>query len=377
MLVQIGIFAILDAFAGVPTGLIQNPEPNPGVINDSLQERILERFEYFSETEQEAILKRTYRAALEAPHPLAKAAHYLENDPQLAKLPKFQYDAERNFDAATYAPALGLKTKALTNKSSSWKKAHKNFFKVLPLPEHGATWEYDYGRNGLIPPQETLSRKERLRKLMNGQWPDPGRIAALTAATLDHRTNLDPVADYFEHHYRDRSGRVYTGMRLYDVWGSGREIEVSDVESIAYLRNIAHDNRLRSPIPGRYHNRIYAQISKSFEEWRDYRVLVEGLALRLESPQAELSIWFTSIGAQVDEAWALVFHDPPAMRKLLETAATRKEFFQQLERATLNPEGGRDALFERVEERPRVHEIVAHAVHQQLKLEGLLGLGRR
>ncbi|KAA3604994.1 MAG: hypothetical protein DWQ01_20540 [Planctomycetota bacterium] len=372
---MIDLFLTFTCLASVAGSLFSPPQE--AVISAQNQARILERFADFPDAEKARVVKRIYQAALEADHPMARAAKVLEEDAQLAALEVLDPEPSRHYDPERYAPALQLRTKIETPKSQRWKRLEKHFFRVIPLPVRDRNWQYDYGRNALLHPEKPLSPTEQLQRLMAGQWPEPGRIAALAEAVLDHDAGRDAIADYFQHHYRDRNGRVYRGIRLEDVWGSGRELEVSDVEAIAWLRLIAKENRVTSPINSSLHRRIYGRISDSFADWRDYRLLRQGLAWRLEQPDHELPIWFSSIGDSVNLAWAYVGHDPHRMRNLLKTHPTRQRFFQHLEQALEQPGDQAEAWRNELDLRPQLPVVLANAVRQQLRLEGLFGLGRR
>ncbi len=342
---------------------VQDPAPQ-----DSVVQRLLPRFRSLPPEEQDRVVARAYQAALALDHPLARAAAALESGADA--LPVLDADPARSYAAEVYAPALKLKTSVIPPTTSRWKRAHKRFFPRFPLPDRAGSWQWDHGRNALIRPETALSAEQRLLALLAGNWPEPGRLAALAEARFDDQPELDPVADYFGHHYRDRDGRVYAGMRLGDVWGSGQEIEVSDVEAIAYLRLIAKENRLQSPIPGRLHDRIYQRISASFEAWREHHQLRRALALRLCREGTELPLAYRGLSERVDQAWVELGHDPARAAALLAQSGDRPSFFAALSALPADQKAA-------PEERAGLGPWLRQAAVDVCREEGLLGLGRR
>jgi hypothetical protein len=335
---------------------------------DLLVERVVGRFRSLSAEEQERIAERAYRAALASDHALARVAAALEAG--AAGLPVIAADPRRQFDARRYAPALKLDTTFLERGEEPWEEAHEIFFPRFPLPVRDAVWEWDAGRNALVRPLVPLSPEKRLEALLRGSWPHPGRLEALAEARFDDRGELDPLAEYFRHHYRDRAGRVFVGMRLEDVWGSGREIEVSDVEAVAWLRRIAGETKPVSPIPGKLHDPIYRRIAADFERWRDYRQLRQALAASLVASPPELPLAYRGLAERLEQTWQDLGHDPGRALALLRATEDRPGFFAA---AGAVPPEERAAPVERA----GLPAWLRQAAETVCREEGLLGLGRR
>ncbi|MBL7007879.1 MAG: hypothetical protein ISR76_02700 [Planctomycetes bacterium] len=355
----------LFALGGDPVAVIRPQDPPP---SDPLLERLLPRFHSLPAEEQQRLVERAYQAALGADHPLARAAAALEG--AAGGLAVLEADPQRSYSASQFAPALKLGTTVLERDSSSWKRTHQRFFPLFPLPDRSGVWEWDYGRNALLKPAVAPSPEQRLKALLAGDWPDPGRLAALAEARFDGDGGMDAAADYFAHHYRDRDGRVYSGMRLDDVWGSGREIEVSDVEAIAYLRLLGGDDRLQSPIPARLHDGIYRRISDAFAGWRDYRQLRQALAARLCAEAAELPLAYRGLSERIDQVWGELGHDPERVLELLRGANDRPQFFAAVAAVAAEDKAA-------PEERAGLGPWLRLAAETTCREEGLLGLGRR
>ncbi|TAH39237.1 MAG: hypothetical protein EYC70_00175 [Planctomycetota bacterium] len=358
------ILAISGAFPG-------QEQPDPA------RARLLERLGQLPPPEQAELAQRVYRSVLQSAHPVAAAAARLEGDPALAALPVLEAEPARAFDADEYAPALGLRTRVLRPSEAAWKKAEKQYFGAGKVPEHGAHWSYDHGRNALLRPLPEQTPEQIVAALYAGRWPHPGRLQALAEAALDHDASMDAASDYFNHAYRDRSGRVYSGMRLYELWNSGKEIEISDVEAIAWLRTVAGDRSVSSPIPAKKHAAIYQRIAQSFQSVREYQTLRQALAARCADPQGALPLLFSGEERSIDQVWALADHDPAAVRALLQQFPGREAFLLEIARQLREPPCGAPELARRLAARADLEQAVAAAAAAALESEGLLGIGRR
>ncbi|HEX9793719.1 MAG TPA: hypothetical protein VGC54_07015 [Planctomycetota bacterium] len=380
-----GLALLPAARADVPAGVatwLQEPvevdSPTEEAVADPVLQRILERFRQFPAAQQEAMLARIEASVRQHEHLLIRVAKALESDATLAALPVVAPDPQRSYSAEIYAPALGLSTRNAELDGRQSQTVMKHFF-AAPVPpfREGAQWQYDAGRRALIAPLERPTPETRLRAFYAGRWPEPGRLQALATAALDDDPGQKTAADYFAHHYRDRDGVVYDGLRLFEIWGSGREFEVSDVEAIAFLREVAGENRLNSPIPASLHKRVYARIEESFRSWRDYSVLREALAARLAGPELPLPPVLASLGRELDQAWAIAGHEPARMRALLAGGDDRKAFFAAVGKAGKRPPLGAEETAAQLAGREGLQAAIASATLDALRDEGLLGLGRR
>ena len=352
------------------------PQEPAEKTRDPLAERVLERFRDLPPQHQERIFAAAYEAARECGNPLAERLKAVLANDSLTDLRRVAYEPDRNFEAGLYARALALRTRVIGPESASWQRLHDSFFPTLGLPDRTRRWQYDYGAPGLVEPAEPPDPADKLADLLAGRWPEGDRLSALAAAALHWNRELQPVADYFAHCYRDRQGRVFSGMQLYDVWGSGREFEVSDVEAIAWLRLVAREEEIRSPIPARLHGEIYRRMSASYKAWREYRTLHEAVAARFLHPQGGVPRLYAGAAPRMDVAWALVGHDLDAMRAILEGCQDRNDFFTAIDRLQAE-RGETEEFYQELRSQESLPRMIREAVLPVMRLEGLMGLGRR
>lgn len=361
--------ALLLGFAALVQAELGRPET-----------RALERLAELSEAEQTRVGDAVYRAVLSAEHPLLRAAASLHGHPRLLAAPRLAPEPGRAFAAEEFAPALALKTKVFEPESAAWKSVHKRLLGGrTPPPWPAERMRWDPGRDALIQPARALSPAELVSALLLGRWPADERVVCAALAALDDEPERNPAADYFEHAYRNRSGGVYSGIRLADVWDCGREFEVSDVEAIAWLRQVGGGTELVSPIPGSKHREIYQRIEISYLDWREHWSLREALARRMLAPWTDPEPLWRGARDALDQAWILAGHDPERMSARLRAHSDRVAFLASVraeqEAVTDAAELARRAAA--AEARASLSAAIGAAARAALREEGLLGLGVR
>jgi hypothetical protein len=336
----------------------------------------LRRFDLLSAEEQEVVVEELRAAVLAGSHPLLQAAATGAAHPRVIAAETAPWTPERAFDADLYAPALKLRTRVVDVDDAAWRKVVRTFLRdEAPLPP--TRWRWDAGRDALIAPALPIAPRAVVEALLRGRWPDDGLEAARVAGMLDGRDALGPAAGYFAHHYRDRDGRIYRGVTLAAVWGSGLELEISDVEAVAWLRLVEGREDIESPIPGRLHRPIHELIKRGYARVHEEQVLREGLAARLIDPTAPLPPTLRGVTRLIDDALVAVRHDPLALESLLTRlkgrAATLAEFSD-----LGDADDGRDPQRARHRAaRGSLTQAIADAALVAARDAGLLGFGRR
>ena len=353
------------------------PQPNTSAALLSEQDQnIMRRFDGLPEEDQLRIADELQRQVLELHHPLCEAARALLNERKLSSLEALPKEGLQVYASDEYAPKLKLPTKLLEPTNKTWEKFFRRTFRN-GIVDRSMLWDWDYGRNlPLKPPLQ--APREVVIDLLCGRWPVQGKLAAYAEGILDRDGKWDAAADYFAHAYRDRAGRVYLGIPLYEVWNSQTTFGISDVESIAFMRLVAKDDRYVSPIPAALHDGIYKQIETQFEAYRDYRSLHHALAQRLVSPNGALPAQFAGIAETIDLAWVLMEHKPRRMAALLERNPTRQLFLAALakEMPAVGKENELAYWAAHAEARTTLAGLLRSTALDFLSDEGLLGFRR-
>ena len=309
---------LLLSFAQVGESSILEP------ATDSLEGNILRRFDGLPLEERERIAQELVPFVLEQDHPLCETTLGLLNDRRLRNAPITPREALLEFSPKEYAPALKLKTKHVKVGTKTWERFRKRYLRSA-TPQRYETWAWNYASNGFF--EETGAKpRDTVIAMLMGRWPDSGKFSAFAEGSLDYERDFDPIADYFEHVYRDRNGKVYDEFRLYDMWGSQVEFGISDVESIAFLRLIEESDRLKSPIAASEHDGIYEKIETRFTAYREYRDLHHALAQRMVDPNGLVPRIYGEVAPSFDQAWILMGHSSRRMATFLKQNPTRKKF---------------------------------------------------
>ena len=284
------------------------------------------------------------------------------------------------FDHEQYASKLKLKYNELRPSSSKWKKVGA---RSLPdgVPNEDGETRYDYATQSLVT-HGVKSWGKALSALSKGSLDEISEFSSRCEGVLDGDGGMAKSADYFAHTYRDRNGYVYSGVRLFDIWNAETEIGISDVEGVAFLRNVLDEHRIESPIDDRYHAKLYQRISEDFAKWREYQLLRQTLALLQLNPNATIDIMYRGIRANLVNAWIMLQFDPQRMADYLKLHPTRDEFTASIAkdlRAIIQPQLGMplpDGYEENKLASDNCITELIYLTNQVLRRNGLLGIRR-
>lgn len=370
MLGSLLVLALATPLAAQQEGAEQDTPADPQLS------RAWERWEQFEEAEHREMAAAIEAYVFDAEHPKLRAMAAMrasETGPKTLR--------ERDlpvFDAREYAPALKLRTKTITRKKSSWKRFAKKYG-VDPDARPENDWVWSSGRQALLAPADSPpTSRARIESMLKGELPEPDFWLARIEAELDFDALIQESSAYFEHNYRDRGGNLYEGIALADLWAARREFGISDVESVAFLRDILGDDSIRSPIPSRLHNGIYALIREQFEEVREAQQLRRALAGSYLGIEDHVPLVLRGVMPRLDLAWALVDDEPARMRAWLEEHPTRMAFLASME-ARIHARLQSDGISEQeLAARPgSLSAQLASRAREGMRREGLMGLRGR
>jgi hypothetical protein len=370
MLIRLPKALILGVFVPLlaSSGLAQTGSPE--------LDRIIQRFDQFEATEQAQMLASIQSFIYAQKGPVLASIGHLEAFLADGKLVQIDPEKPRYYDAKKFAPALKLRTRVIKSSSSAGRSLGKKY----PNTEADidpANWHWSYGRKALIRPENERSNVEKLKLLWQGKLPQSSLISSQIEALLHTDDRQTEIADYFEHCYRDRKGKVYPGLSLARMWGSGATFGISDVESVAYLQLILDEHQIKSPIPKRLHDGIYSLIRDSFAEYRDYRQLRQGLAARYADPAGQVPPILASITERFDLAWVYLNYDIARMKKFLQQNPGRKEFLIALSAMEKEPPVEAEFVQQILADRAAFSSRLASYARDAMRREGLMGLRGR
>jgi hypothetical protein len=146
-----------------------------------------------------------------------------------------------------------------------------------------------------------------------GRVPDSDLAQAIVAARLD-KGGQRVAHRAFAHAYSDRAGKALREVTLYDVWGSGLEMEMPDVECLGIVHEVLGDwKSWVAPVPPTQHDALYARIGELFIDLRAEREMGQALAATYLQGEPPLAATYQAHRDRLHALWAQVGCDPSAL----------------------------------------------------------------
>jgi|GEM_PF-2743469 len=240
---------------------------------------LIDRFLQLNANRQRLFIDQIESKITERDLPLARLVQELLQHPEAPASPPPHPKGKTWFDENKYAPNLPIKRKVLSENSPLMTRGRNKFLKNKVWYDLRSDYRYHLGKNKIIQLKKDRLPEDHLRQYLLGYPPRSDLAREILLKILDTRSSWDKYADYFDHTYTDRIGKVYLGITIFDVWNSGQQLECPDVDVIPYAWEILGDRSWKSPIPaGRRRTELYRTISVSFRDFRRYRLMLEGVA---------------------------------------------------------------------------------------------------
>ena len=258
------------------------------------------------------------------------------------------------YDGAKHAPAQPILRKMLPpeNPKVVAERKRMGLTQVEPAP----AWVYDWATGMVLQWDKPFAPDHLFELALAGRAPEQDLAIALIEQALDLGT-LRPIHKAFGHTYASRTGTAYSGISLYDAWGSGVKIEMPDIECLGILHDVENDWRsFTAPVPGGQQASLYKRIGKMFHSIRRERGLAQALAASYFDADPELDptyssatdrlqLFWTKHDSALDESRAALpvsseWDDWWESLALLQTDADLAELAAQ-RRMSLRAEGGR------------------------------------
>lgn len=200
-------------------------------------------------------------------------------------LDRIPFEGPRFFEPKVYAPVQSARSYVAAD---TWDYERQRDL-MRPWESDPPYWSikvfYSYGDNKAWELPDALTPEHYLQDFFLGFPPDVDVLAVWLERQFDHDKSLDKIADHFAHAYCDRVGNCYAHITIYDAFASQSQIEMSDVDVIAFARNVQNDRSFVSPIPGNAkRQRLYDDMKASFTKYFQHRTLCEAAARIYVSP---------------------------------------------------------------------------------------------
>jgi hypothetical protein len=192
---------------------------------------------------------------------------------------------------------------------------------------------YDWLSGTAVRSAAELDDEERFANLVHGFAPNADHAVARVLAVLDNDADQRRLAAYFDHLYADRAGRVFEGVTLFEAWDRAADVEMPDVDAIAFARTILGSRSFASPIPAdKRRDRLYGQVRDAFVRHREYRTLRLALAATFVTASPPVDPAYEGLLMRCHWLWQHHGEDPRQLAAHLAAAGDRTRLLDDVDR---------------------------------------------
>ncbi len=221
------------------------------------------------------------------------------------------------YDARRHAPAQPIQRTFLAEDSPAVKRWQKRLAASQPARKLRVAWSYDYAKGSVVRQAPIFDPERIFENGVAGFPPDLDLAQALVEQSLDDGS-LSAIHAAFAHAYADRGGHAYPGMTLYDVWASGAQMEMPDVECLGIVHDILGEwKRWVAPVPPTEHEALYDLLGELFLRAYHHRSLREALARTYLQADPALPAALGPHCTRLHALWDRHASDPAALAKVL------------------------------------------------------------
>ena len=251
--------------------------------------------------------------------------YVLERQPQDAGLWPLSEPAPI-FDPETHAPRQPIARTRLAPDSNQAAQARRKFEVELEDEELERAWFYDWGRGGIFRNEEDDPTERLFRNAMRGYPPELDLVCALVALELDGGDERVALSA-FGHAYSDRSGRVFPGVTLYDVWGSGKTFETPDIETLGIVHDVLGNwSKWKAPVSSSKQRSLYDTVGELYRNASRYRGLREALVDLYAMSRPRNRYGYENNRNRLHALWEHAASEPETLAPLLPNAKKWKSF---------------------------------------------------
>jgi hypothetical protein len=235
------------------------------------------------------------------------------------------------YKASVHAPAQVITRRFVARPSRSQQAWIRKVFRARASEAAPPAWTYDYARGTVVSRTESgavqASPSHLFRLALAGRVPDSDLAQAIVASRLD-QGGQRVAHRAFAHAYSDRAGMALRQVSLYDVWASGLEMEMPDVECLGIVHDVLGDwKSWVAPVPPTKHDELYERIGLIFLDLRTERELGQALAATYFQADPPLAATYLAHRDRMHALWAQVGCDPAVLVADLPTTDEQLEKF--------------------------------------------------
>lgn len=232
------------------------PTPGPIALSSFQQQRVLARVGKLAPKKRAALLARCLEAARATGAPQVELV-----DGWLERAELVPDDVGGPAELAAHDPQefRGGPARRVLEDSD---RAVRERLPAAELPERAHSFDYRFATGRLVVGTRRTAVEE-LAELLEGRLPEHDLARALVLEALDRSARYRVEAEYFAHLYTDRDGNAYPDVTLFDVWSTGIEVEVPDVDVRAYAAKVWNDREIPIPLEQEDQELWYPRVAES------------------------------------------------------------------------------------------------------------------
>ena len=230
------------------------------------------------------------------------------------------------FDPARHCPKQPIQRRFVSAKTGKHRKVVQEMLSGLERVMKPAV-RYDWARGELIRVAPFDDPQRIAHNAAHGFTPYTDIVEAWVVKSLDGGAMGDQ-ARAFGHAYADRSGNAYREITLFEAWGSGRDMEMPDVECLGIIHSLDDDWKTYvAPVNARLHSRLYGRIGEHYVPYKAYRDLREAIARTYVTYEPALPTGYSTTRDKLHGFWERAGSDPAALARSLPGTDDWKEWF--------------------------------------------------
>lgn len=236
------------------------------------------------------------------------------------------------FDSARHCPKQPIQRRFVSTETGKHRKVVEEMLGGLERVMKPAV-RYDWARGELIRVAPFEEPQRIAHNAAHGFTPYTDLVEAWVVKSLDGGAMGDQ-ARAFGHAYADRSGNAYREITLFEAWGSGRDMEMPDVECLGIIHSLDDDWKTYvAPVNPRLHSRLYGRIGEHYVPYKAYRDLREAIARTYVTYEPALPTGYSTTRDKLHGFWERAGSDPAALARSLPGTDGWREWFVREGRA--------------------------------------------
>jgi hypothetical protein len=233
------------------------------------------------------------------------------------------------FVSKEHTPENDIPRHPLDPESSQVTSLRRSLLGKAPSPRFQSGFRYDYSTRSVVRGKDWKSPERIFANALNGLPPDGDLVEALVERALDDGKEQKALTA-FAHAYTDREGGVYSGITLYDAWGSGTEFETPDVDTLGIVHTVLGDWKTwRAPVDAKKQEKLFDTIGGLFVAAQRHRGLRHALAMTFLEGSAVLGEGYQPALDNLHALWEDTKSTPSELLPRLPESAQRDAFLAE------------------------------------------------